>query len=140
MKSIKTIYTFNGKEVKFNYPSPTFDNLEKSSLTKKQKREIKESIKKAAKDMKNHFKDGAWDIDSSYLLDEILYKHFGFHISDMISYEVCKSAKVEHKFEGIKNSVYTNRTKKVFYSNVKNNLYVATTARDVNNDVQLGDL
>lgn len=110
-----------------------------SHLTKVQKKHLKDLINNAVTELKKHFsKEGAYKLDSNFYLHDVINKFFGFNIDDLFITQVCHRVNVEYVYQG--SSVYRNYTKKVFYNPTKNKLYIDTRARDVNVDLQLGDL
>lgn len=123
----------------FAWPVMSMTKIDESSLNKKQKKRLKKIIKNQIKISKEHFKQGAWDLDASFLLHDMIDEFFGFSITDLFLTQMCHQAKVGFSTTN-KGTVYTNQTDKVFYNTVKNKLYVATKAKDVDNDIQLGDL
>lgn len=123
----------------FKWPVTPMTRIDESGLTKKQKVRLKKLVNDQIKIVKDHFKDGAWDLDAKSLLHDIVDDFFGFNLTDLFLTNVCHKAGVSYEVK-LKGSVYTNETKKVFYNPVKNKLYIDTKARDVDNDVQLGDL
>lgn len=113
--------------------------IDKSVLTKKQKQLFKKIIKNHILSLKKHFKDESWDINSDSITHDILYDFFGFHLSDILIHEICGKCNVSW---GLKDNtfVFKNKKQKVFYSPLKNKLYVNTCMDNVNYDIQLGNL
>jgi len=125
---------------KFSWPVTPMTKIKESKvLTKSQKKKLEALIKDQIKMAKEHFKEGAWDLNSKYMLFDTIDGFFDFSFSDLFLTQMCYQAKVGYA-STLKGSVYRNYTDKVFYNPVKNKIYLATTAKDVNVDIQLGDL
>lgn len=132
--------TKTGKSLgEFSWPVSPFTKIDESNLTEEQKTKLKDLIKEQIKMAKGHFNDGAWDLDASFLLHQVVDDFFGFSLTDLFLTQMCYKAKVGYTFKDSK-SVYRNYTDKVFYNPQRNKVYIATTAKDVDSDIQLGDL
>lgn len=58
------------------------------------------ALTKAAKSVKrtvdHHFKKHKWDLDYSFLVEEVFYKAFGFHLENFLLRELFKSKKSKY--------------------------------------------
>lgn len=115
-------------------PPPTEQLLSKAQLNI-----VDKIIKEEITDTKQHFKNGSWDLDGGVLAAEVLYRIFGCHIEDYIVARTAKACRVTVTWTE-KGPRLINKTPKVFYRPKGNRIYVDTSARNVNSDVQIGDL
>lgn len=112
-----------------------------TKVSEKWKKKLDKAIDKRAKEIRNHFNTGAWDIDEYSVTEEILYDVFGFHLMEYVKLRVLSKLKgvtLLYTYKG--GPKYKSNIDRVFYSPVKNKLYISKVMKDVNSDVQLGDL
>lgn len=131
--------TTGKKLTSFRWPIMPLKKIDESNLTKEQKTTLKNAIKEQIKTAKSHFKDGAWNLSARFYYDEVVESLLGFSLSDMFITQLCSQVNVTYTYNNGE-PLFVNNVPKVFYSQVRNKMYVDTRARDVDYDVQLGDL
>lgn len=138
MKTEKVTVSFEigNKISSHEWPLPPPNN---HLLTEEQLKIVDKIIREETSDTKRHFKDGSWDLDGSIIAAEVLYRIFGCHIEDYIVARIANACKVSATWTD-KGPRLINKTPKVFYRPKGNLLYVDTRARNVELDVQVGEL
>lgn len=121
------------KKMKWRYSSK-FCIYDDVNITKK---ELKKIVKDELKDLKKHFKENGWNIDINSLQENILYRIFGFHLSETIKGELCKIEDVFIEFRAENNlyrslAVKENRVTAI-YDEYKNKMLLIEGDYDVMN-------
>jgi hypothetical protein len=139
MAKITVDFKIGKKLFQFDYSTQDVKEIDKNKhLTKKQKTRLKDIIKQHLKETKTHFNDAAYKLDADFIIREIIDDFFGVNFSDIVIAEFCTKANVACEW---KNKTYfVNDKTKAFYNPIKNKIYLDTRARNLEHDVQLGDV
>lgn len=129
-----------GKKLhKLDFPVQTLNELDNNKrLTSKQKAELKKIIKQNLKEVKGHFNDAAYKLDAKYIISDIVDNFFGVNFTDIIIGQICNKADVTYTYQD--KAYFINEKIKAFYNPIKNKIYLDTRARNLEFDVQLGNL
>ena len=112
--------------------------LTRSSFTKAQQSKMLELLTQQTKDLKSHFKDGAWRIDLDFVVNDVLMDVLGI---DLFYVKAALSNAIGTDMLAANNTTYLINTKdKVFLDTSSNKLYVDIKAKNASYDIQLGDL
>ena len=144
-KTMNISMTIGKKKFEMQWPITALADI--TGLSSTQKKQLKTLVNKEVKILKTHFNDGAWDIDFDSTFDDIVVDAFGGNLREYVLGELVTRLNVaygtsQNKKAALfnKDRVLYNKKEKVFYSPTSNKVYSDTQMRNVDNDVQLGDL
>lgn len=133
---MKPVLVISHKNKKIFEGPLKLDKTPKSKIVKK----LNSTTKKYRKELRKHFKQGAWRINAGFYRDMILQDIFGIDASLRMNLLLAQSApglELQYTEEG---AMLVNTRDKVFYDTVRSRLYVDKQMRNLITDIQLGDL
>ena len=127
--SLKCAITLKGNTYTILWPI----RMDKNKLSRKIMKNLDKEINKEVKNIRQHFKEGAWNLDLRCIEDDILREAFGFNINDYILSRLLKST------EGLActQQQIVSDVDRVFYNIKTNKIYIDKQVKDINNDIQL---
>ena len=111
------------------------------ALTKLNDKKLKVLVKQELKTIKEHFKECAYPLDAELIINNIICDYFGFDLPWVVySIFVNNMKGIEVVIDGKFDRTIRNTKDKLFYSPRTNKIYEDISIRDVNLDIQLGEL